>query len=151
MSVWFGGMWFGRVRLTGRSRYRRHRHHAASAYSRGSSEKILVGFVKDIWVIGSYMAYRLLGHHAVGRECLWADRLVALDAGSIRGSVGSGLLGGEPGDETAGKHLDCWLEIGDAVRRGSGSGEVERSKEEVSPGVYSVGFGKTHVFCITST
>lgn len=96
------------------------------------------------------MAYRLLGHHAVGGGYLWASGLVALDAGSIRGSVDSRLLGGEPGDESVGKHLDC-LGIGDAVRWGCGSGEVEKLKEEVSPGVYSVGFGKTHVFCITST
>lgn len=96
------------------------------------------------------MAYRLLGHHAVGGGGLWAGGLVVLDANgssSIGGSVGSGLLGGEPGEETVGKHLGCWLEMGDAVRWGSGSGEVEKSKGKVSPGVYNIGFDN----CITST
>jgi hypothetical protein len=53
----------------------------------------------------SWIAYRLLGHHAVDGGGLWAGELMALDAScSIRCRVGSGLLG-EPG-ENVGKHLN---------------------------------------------
>ena len=63
------------------------------------------------------MAYRLLGHHGVDGGSLWADGLVVLGAScGIAGGVGNKLLGGEPGEETVGKHLDCGMEIGDGER-----------------------------------
>lgn len=63
------------------------------------------------------MAYRLLGYHGVGGGGLWADGLVVLGACcGIAGGGWNGLLEGEPGEETVGKHLNCGMEMGDLER-----------------------------------